>query len=171
MEQARQAIERRGDTEFYPQFWMYDKIGEIVSDYSPEWRIYVQSEEGKRGLQKAGINTDNINLREKISDEGLEERQQFFRDIKWAYGIAAYLQFTLRQKDVFRENLRGWIQVVPNIGNVALNEQQRTVLTQIASATNTPVDPDQKIYHFDAVLSQPEITEEEMDEDPRYDTW
>src|SRR6266496_983698 len=104
MEQARQAIERRGFTEFYPPFWMYDKIGEVIGDYSPHWRRRVINE--KEALQKEGIDTDNINLRPELSDEELEERQQFFWDIQRAYGIAAYSQFAPRQKNVFREELQ-----------------------------------------------------------------
>src|SRR5207248_3133907 len=91
MEQARQARERRGFTEFYPPFWMYDKISNIVNDYSPHWRRRVISE--KETLQEEGISTDNINLRPELSDEELEVRQQFFCDIQLAHGIAAYPQF------------------------------------------------------------------------------
>jgi hypothetical protein len=168
MEQARQAIERRGDTEFHPPFWMYDKISSIVNDYSPDWRRRVISR--KESLQKEGINSDTINLRTELSDEELEERQYFFEDIQWVYGIAAYPQFTPRQKNVFREDLQGWQDVV-DIRSVTLNEQQRTVLAQIASATHTPIDPDQEEYSFDTVLSQPEITKEEMRKDHRFYTW
>lgn len=75
-----------------------------------------------------------------------------------------------RQKDRFREELRDQIRV-ENIGNVTLNEHQRQVLTQIAQATETPVNPDQETYHFYTVLKQPEITEEEMEQDQRYSTW
>lgn len=171
MEQAQQARERRGlFTEFYPQFWMYDKIVEVAGDYSPSWRRYVQSEEGSRSLREEGINPDNINTRDEISDAGLEERQQFFSDIATAYGIAAYDQFTPRQKNRFREILRNDITVL-NIGDVTLNEHQRIVLSQIATTTNTPIDPTQETYHYYTILQQPNITEKEMEQDPRYNTW
>jgi hypothetical protein len=170
MEQARQARERRGFTEFYPPFWMYDRIGLVVAEYSPSWRRRVQSEEFQRFAQKEGINIDDINLRSEISDEGLEERQQFFSSIQLAYGIVAYPQFTPCQKNVFREELRETIRI-SNTGNVNLNEPQRELLTQIAIATKTAIDPDQGMYDFDTVLKQPEITKEEMLENPRYDTW
>ncbi len=170
MEQTRQAIERRGDTEFYPQFWMYDKILSIVNDYSPDWRRRVQSEGFRRFAQKTRNNINDINLRGELSDNELEERQQFFRDIATAYGIAAYSQFTPMQKDQFRDELKEDLRN-SNIGTVILTEQQRVVLQHIATTTNTLVDPDQEEYDFDTVLIQPEITEEEMDEDPRYDTW
>src|SRR5258708_28540974 len=82
MEQARLARERRGFAEFYPPFWMYDKIDMISQDYSPEWRIHVQSEGFKSFAQRAGINTDTINLRNELSDDELVERQQFFRVVQ-----------------------------------------------------------------------------------------
>ena len=170
MEQARQNVLQRGSSEFYPQFWMYDKISGIVNDYSPDWRRRVQSEGFRRFAQRTGINIHDINLRSELSDNELEERQQFFRDIANAYGIAAYLQFTPMQKDQFRGELRENIRY-SDIANVTLTEQQRVVLQYIASATDTPVDPDQEKYSFDTVLTQPEITEEEMLKDPRYDTW
>jgi len=170
MAQARQDVERRGSTEFYPQWWMYDKISQVVSFNSPHWRRRVQSEEFQRFAQRLGINTSNINLRSEISDEELEERQHFFRDIATAYGIAAYSQFTPRQKDQFREELREEITEL-NFGNVTLNEQQRELLRDITTATNTPFNPNYEEYHFATVLNKPDITEEEMQEDPRYDTW
>ena len=170
MEQARQNVLQRGSSEFYPQFWMYDKISSIINDYSPDWRRRVQSEGFRRFAERTGINIDDINLRSELSDNELEERQQFFRDIATAYGIAAYSQFTLMQKDQFRGELRENIRY-SNIANVTLTEQQRVVLQHIASATDTPVDPYQEEYCFDTVLIQPEITEEEMLIDPRYDTW
>src|SRR6266536_2251161 len=76
------------------------------------------------------IETDNINLRPELSDEELEERQQFFWDIQRAYGIAAYSQFAPRQKNVFREELQQDRREL-NIGNVTLSEPQRQVLIQI----------------------------------------
>ena len=169
MAQARQDVERRGSTEFYPQWWMYDKISQVVSFYSPHWRRRVQSEEFQRFAQRLGINTSNINLRSEISDEELEERQHFFRDIATAYGIAAYSQFTPRQKDQFRENLRLDSREL-NISSVTLNEQQREILSHIGTATNTPIDPDQEEYQYATILTQPEITEEELEQDPRYNT-
>jgi len=169
MEQAREERQEQGYTEFYPQWWMYTKGLELVNDYSPYWRRRVQSEGFQRLAQKEGIHVEDINLRSEISDEGLEERQQFFRDIATAYGIAAYAEFTPRQKNRFREELREDIQDL-NIGNVTLNEQQRELLTQIGTATNTPIDPDQEEYHYYTVLTQPDITEEEMENDPRYNT-
>jgi hypothetical protein len=166
MEQARQARERRGFTEFYPPFWMYDKISYMVIDYSPDWRRRVLS----GALEREGINTSNIDVRPELSDQDLEEREQFFRGIAKAYGIAAYSQFTPRQKNVFRDELRKNIRNL-NIGNVTLTEQQRVVLQHIAEATNTPINPEQETYHYYTVLQQPDITEEEMREDPRYGTW
>src|SRR5207245_3297819 len=138
------------------------------NDYSPFWRSYFKSEGGKRFARQEGLDP-YINLRSEISDEGLEERQQFFGDIATAYGIAAYRQFTPRQKHRFREILREDITNF-NIGNVTLNEQQRELLTQIATANNKPIDPDQAEYHYYTVLTQPDITEKEMEEDPRYFT-
>jgi hypothetical protein len=90
-------------------------------------------------------------------------------DVSRAYGIAAYQQFTPRQKDQFRENLRLDIRDL-NIGSVTLNEQQREILTHIGTATNTPIDPDQVEYQYATILTQPDITEEEMEQDPRYNT-
>jgi hypothetical protein len=170
MEQAREGIHRRGFTQFHPVFWMYDKICEMVADYSPRWRQYAQSEEGRRSLQKEGIDTHKINTWNGVSDEGLRERQQFFSDVATAYGIAAYDQFTPRQKNRFRKELRDQIKV-ENIGNVTLSEHQRQVLAQIAVATETPVNPAQETYHFYTILQQPDITEEAMRKDPRYSTW
>jgi hypothetical protein len=169
MEQAREERQRQGYTEFYPHWWMYTKSYEVVAEYSPAWRRRVQSEGFQRFAQNAGINIEDINLRSEISDEELEARQQFFRDIFTAYGIAAYQEFTPRQKDRFREILREDITEF-NIGNVTLNEQQRELLTHIGIATSTPIDPDQETYHYYTVLTQPDITEEEMKQDPRYDT-
>jgi len=170
MEQARQAREGRGFTDFHPPFWMYSQITEGANDFSPHWRRHAQSEAGRKWLQKAGINPDTINTRNEISDEGLRERQKFLSDIATAYGIAAYTQFTPRQKDQFRKELREQI-TVENIGNVTLNEHQRLVLTQLAAATETPVKPEQETYHFYTILQQPDITEEAMEQDPRYSTW
>jgi hypothetical protein len=170
MEEAREQVLRRGSTEFYPPFWMYDKILEIVNDYSPHWRSRVQTEDFKRFAQKVGKNIEDINLRPELSDEELDQRQHFFSAIQTAYGIAAYPHFTPRQKNRFREILREDIREL-NIGNVMLSEQQRQVLTQIAAATGTPIDPDQETYHYHTVLRQPDITEQEMREDPRYGTW
>lgn len=166
MEQARQTVERRGFTEFYPPFWMYDKLLEVAAEYSPAWRERVKSESFQRFAQKVGINTDNINTRDEISDEGLEERQQFFGDLATAYGIAAYSRFTPRQKDRFRQYLREL-----NIGSVTLSERQREVLGYITTATETPFNSNQTEYEFATVLTQPEITEREMEDDPRYNTW
>jgi hypothetical protein len=170
IEQARLNRERREFSEFYPQWWMYDRIGLTIAEYSPEWRRWVQSEAGQRQSQEMGIDTNDINPRNEISDEGLAERQDFFRAIKWAYGIAAYPQFTPRQKDAFRGELRDWIRVA-DIGSITLNEHQRQILSHIAAATDTPIDTDQTEYHFYTVLRQPDITEKEMQEDPRYATW
>ena len=165
MYQAQEARQAQGYTEFYPQWWMYTTSYEIISEYSPSWRRRVLS----GALETEGITTDTIDVRPELSDQDLEARQQFFRDIFTAYGIAAYSQFTPRQKDRFREILREDITEF-NIGNVTLNEQQRELLTHIGIATNTPIDPDQETYHYYTVLTQPEITEEEMELDPRYDT-
>ncbi len=157
MEQERQRVLARSEySEFYPQWWMYDKISNIASDYSPRWRRQVLGEKEA--------------LRHELSNEELDERQQFFRGIQIAYGIAAYPQFTPRQKDAFREELREDIRDF-NIGNVTLSEPQRQVLSIIATATETPIDPDQETYHYYTVLQQPDISEKEMEEDPRYDTW
>ena len=171
MEQARLARERRGFAEFYPPFWMYDKIDMISQDYSPEWRIHVQSEGFKSFAQRAGINTDTINLRNELSDDELVERQQFFRVVQWVYGIAAYPQFTPAQKNEFREELRRSIErgIIPD--QLTPTELQRQLLTDITTATGTPFNSDQEEYHVSTVLNQPEITEEEILEDPRYDTW
>jgi hypothetical protein len=167
MEQARQKVLRRSEySQFHPPFWMYDKISYMVIDYSPHWRRRVLS----GALEREGINTDDIDVRPELSDQDLEARQQFFSGIATAYGIAAYQQFTPMQKNQFREELRGDIREF-NIGNVTLTEQQRVVLQHIAEATNTPINPEQETYHYYTVLQQPDITEEEMREDPRYGTW
>ncbi len=136
MEQAREGVRRRGFTEFYPQFWMYDKI------------LEVSVEMGDR----------NAEVRNAIAD------------VSTAYGIAAYPQFTPRQKDQLRKNLWQDVRTL-NIGSITLNEQQRELLQHIATATNTPIDPDQTEYDYSTVLTQPEITKEEMAKDPRYNTW
>ncbi|SRR6266487_688828 len=136
MEQAREGVRRRGFTEFYPQFWMYDKI------------LEVSVEMGKR----------NAEVRNAIAD------------VSTAYGIAAYPQFTPRQKDQLRTNLRRDIRTL-HMGSVTLNKQQRELLQHVATATNTPIDPDQAAYDYHTVLTQPEITKEEMAKDPRYNTW
>jgi hypothetical protein len=166
MEQARQEVLRRGSIEFYPPFWMYNKIAEITNDYSPHWRRRVLS----GALEQEGINTGNIDIRPELSDQDLDERQLFFGDIAKAYGITAYSQFTPRQKHRFREELREDIREF-NIGNVILNKQQRKVLVYIATATNIPINPDQETYHYYTVLQQPDITEKERKEDRRYFTW
>jgi hypothetical protein len=136
MEQAREGVRRRGFTEFYPQFWMYDKI------------LEVSVEMGDR----------NAEVRNAIAD------------VSTAYGIAAYPQFTPRQKDQLRTNLRQDIRRL-HIGSVTLNEQQRELLQHIATATSTPIDPDQTEYEYTTILAQLEITAEEMERDPRYNTW
>ncbi|HLW02686.1 MAG TPA: hypothetical protein VKT82_28790 [Ktedonobacterales bacterium] len=170
MREAQQTRRGRGFTDFYPQWWMYSQIVEGANDYSPRFRRRMQSESGRRGLRKAGINPDVLNSRQNISDGELRERQRFFSTIASAYGIAAYDQFTPRQKDQLRKELREQI-TVEGIGNVTLSEHQQQVLAQIASATETPVHPDQTTYHFYTVLQQPDITEEAMEKDPRYSTW
>lgn len=152
---------------FYPSWWMYNKIRDITMDYSPEWRGYVKSEKGRKSLQAGRIDPDSINTWDNISDEGLNERQDFFDEINWAYGIAAYPQFTPMQKNSFRDNLQRWKKNI-NIDSVTLTEQQRQVLSQIATATETPIDPDQQEYRFSTVLQQPDITDEEMIKDPRF---
>ena len=136
MEQAQEGVRRRGFTEFYPQFWMYDKILEVSVEM---------------GIRNAEV-------------------RNAIADVSTAYGIAAYPQFTPRQKDQFRTNLRQDIQTL-NIGSVALNGQQRELLQHLTTATNTPINPDQAEYDYNTVLAQPEITEEEMAKDPRYNTW
>jgi hypothetical protein len=136
LEQAREGVRRRGFTEFYPQFWMYDKI------------LEVSVEMGNRN----------------------DEVRNAIVDVSTAYGLAVYPQFTPRQKDQFRENLRQDIRTL-NIGSITLNDQQRVLLQHIATATDTPIDPDQTEYNYNSVLSQPEITEEEMKKDCRYNTW
>ncbi len=171
MEQARQERERRGFTDFYPPFWMYDRIDIVRQDYSPKWRIHVQSEEFKRFAQREGINTDNINSRNELSDEELVERQQFFKVTQWVYGIAAYPQFTPAQKNEFRKELRRATELCIIPDHLTPTELQRQLLTDITTATNTLFNPDQEEYHVSTVLNQPEITEEEMLEDPRYGTW
>jgi hypothetical protein len=136
MEQAREGVRRRGFTEFYPHFWMYDKI------------LEVSVEMGERH----------------------GEVRNAIADVSTAYGIAAYRQFTPRQKDQLRTNLRRDRQTL-HIGSVTLNEQQRDLLQYVATATNTPIDPDQSEYDYSTVLAQPEITKEQMEKDPRYNTW
>jgi hypothetical protein len=136
MEQAREGVRRRGFTEFYPQFWMYDKI------------LEVSVEMGNR----------NAEVRNAIAD------------VSTAYGIAAYPQFTPRQKDQLRTNLWRHIRTL-HVESVTLNGQQRELLYHIATATNTPIDPDQTAYEYNTVLTQPEITQEEMEQDRRYNTW
>ncbi|HEU5376682.1 MAG TPA: hypothetical protein VFV38_14700 [Ktedonobacteraceae bacterium] len=170
MEQARQTRERQGFREFYPQWWMYTALSEGAGGFSPNWRNRVTSEEGKKRLQKEGININSINTREEISDEGLQEREQFFRDIATAYGIAAYAQLTPRQKGQLRKELREEI-AVSNADTITLNEHQRQVLSQIASATETPLNPQQETYQYSTILQQPDITAEEMEKNPGYSTW
>ena len=72
MEQARQDVEKRGSTEFYSQWWMYDKISQVVSLYSPDWRRRVQSDEFQRFAQRVGIDNVTINLRSDLSDTELD---------------------------------------------------------------------------------------------------
>src|SRR5579872_1073594 len=74
MEQAQQTRERHGFSEFYPQWWMYNKI------------LEVEVEQGH--------------------GENKPELVSFLSDMKTAYGITAYAQFTPRQKNRFREILR-----------------------------------------------------------------
>ena len=135
MEQARQAREMQGLTEFYSQWWMYTKSLEVAVEM------------GNR----------NNEVRHAIAD------------VQTAYGIAAYQEFTPRQKNRFREVLREDTHRLNN-GSVILNEQQRELLTQIAIATSIPINPEQEEYHSSTVLAQPEITEEEIEQDPRYNT-
>ena len=171
MELARQTRERRGFTDFYPPFWMYDSLDKIRQDYSPEWRMHVQSEAFSRFAQRTGVNPDNIQLRNELSDDELAERQQFFTVVQWVYGIAAYPQFTPAQKNEFREELKRAreLGIIPD--QLIPTEPQRQLLTDITTATNTQFHPDQEEYHVAMVLNQPEITEEELVEDSRYDTW
>ncbi len=135
MEQAREARQEQGLTEFYPQWWMYTRSLEVAVEM------------GERN----------------------DEVRHMIADISTAYGIAAYPQFTPRQKDQFRQNLRLDIRDL-NIGSVTLNERQREILIQIGTATNTPIDPDQAEYQYATILTQPDITEAEMEQDPRYNT-
>lgn len=135
MEQAREARQEQGLSEFYPQWWMYTNIVEVTAEMG-----------GRNGVVFDAL-----------------------FDVSRAYGITAYSQFTPRQKDQFRENLRLDIRDL-NIGSVTLNEHQREILTHIGTATNTPIDPDQAEYHYATILTQPDITEEEMEQDPRYNT-
>jgi len=123
-----------------------------LTEFYPQWWMYTKSLE-----VAVEMGERNDEVRHSIAD------------ISTAYGIAAYAQFTPRQKDQFRENLRLDIRDL-NIGNVTLNEQQREILTQIGTATNTPIDPAQEEYHYYTVLNQPDITEEEMEQDPRFNT-
>ena len=167
LEQERQRVLSRSEySQFSPQWWMFNKILEVGNDYSPHWRRRVLSGE----LEKEGIDVGNINVRPELSDQELDQRQRFFTDIQTAYGIAAYPQFTPKQKNRFREELREEIRDF-NIGNVTLTEQQRVVLQHIAAATNTPIDPHQETYHYYTVLQQPDITKAEMRADPRYSAW
>lgn len=170
MKQAQLARIESGFTDFYPHWWMYSQIAEGANDYSPRWVRRGQSEAGRRSLQKEGINPDTLNLRSELNDGELQERQQFFSDIATAYGIAAYAQFTPRQKDQFRKELREDITNF-DIGNVTLNEHQRQVLSQIATATSIQIDPTQETYQYSTILQQPNITKEELENDERFTTW
>lgn len=122
------------------------------TEFYPQWWMY----------------TKMLEVAVEMGDRNDEVRHAIV-DVHRAYGIAAYSQFTPRQKDQLRQNLRSNITTL-NIGSVTLNEQQRELLTQIAIATNTPIDPDQEEYQYSTVLMQLDIAEEEMEQDPRYNT-
>src|SRR5947199_7187208 len=80
------------------------------TEFYPQWWMYTKSLE-------VAVEMGNRN----------DEVRHMIADISTAYGIAAYPQFTPRQKDQFRENLRLDIRDL-NIGSVTLNERQREIL-------------------------------------------
>jgi len=122
------------------------------TEFYPQWWMYTKS----------------LEVAVEMGDRNDEVRHTI-ADISTAYGVAAYAQFTPRQKDQFRENLRLDRREL-SISSVTLNEQQREILSHIGTATNTPIDPDQEEYQYATILTQPEITEEELEQDPRYNT-
>jgi len=135
-------------------------------------------EQAREGVQRRGFSEFDppfwmhdklIEVAGEMGDRNDEVRRAIY-ELSTAYGIAAYSQFSPMQKNRFRENLRSQIRA-RNIGSVTLSERQRELLGYITAATDTPFDPNQTEYQYSTVLTQPDITEEEMEEDPRYNTW